>query len=118
VELVEQRPGVFQADGVEALGEPVVDFSKHRARLVATISIAQEPCQAHRRTQLPPFGATSSGYLKSLAKKLLALGPAGRIAQHFDLAAKPTFGNIIASFLSKIFALSLSKITAGPTAEG
>ena len=39
-QLVEQRFGVLQVWGVEALGEPVVDLGEHRGSLVAAISIA------------------------------------------------------------------------------
>src|SRR5215472_779002 len=35
-----QRFGVLQVGGVELLREPVVDFSEHRARLVAAIGVA------------------------------------------------------------------------------
>jgi len=35
-ELIEQGFGVLQVGGVEALGEPVIDFGEHRARFVAT----------------------------------------------------------------------------------
>jgi len=31
-QLIEQRPGVLQVDGVEALGEPVVDLAEHCTR--------------------------------------------------------------------------------------
>ena len=34
-QFVEQRLGVFQVGGLEALGEPVVDVGENRARLVA-----------------------------------------------------------------------------------
>jgi hypothetical protein len=34
--LVEQRLGVFEIGGIEAFGEPAVDFGEHRARVVAT----------------------------------------------------------------------------------
>ena len=39
-QLVEQRLGVLQVGGVEALGEPVVDFGEHRARFVALALLA------------------------------------------------------------------------------
>jgi len=39
-QLLEQRLGVLQVGGVELLREPVVDFSEHRARLVAAIGVA------------------------------------------------------------------------------
>ena len=45
-QLAEQRLGVFEVGGVEALGEPVVDFGEHRVRLVATIAVAQQPGEA------------------------------------------------------------------------
>ena len=38
--FVEQRLGVLQIGGVEALGEPAVDFGEHRARFVATTLVA------------------------------------------------------------------------------
>src|SRR6516165_5024598 len=41
-QLVEQRLGVLQVGGVEALGEPVVDLRKHRACLVTT-ALRSEP---------------------------------------------------------------------------
>src|SRR6516162_1758056 len=36
-QFVEQRLGLFQIGGVEALGEPAVDLGEHGARLVTTI---------------------------------------------------------------------------------
>ena len=47
--LNEQRPGVLQVGGVEALGEPVVDFGEHRASFVAVA--VRSPHGAHLRTQ-------------------------------------------------------------------
>ena len=41
-QLIQQRLGLLQVGGVEAFGEPVVDFRQHRARLVATIGVAQQ----------------------------------------------------------------------------
>ena len=41
MQLVEQGLGVLQVWGVKAFGEPVVDFGKHRPRLVSTSSIAR-----------------------------------------------------------------------------
>jgi hypothetical protein len=34
-EIVQQRLGVFQIGGVEAFGEPAVDFREHRVGFVA-----------------------------------------------------------------------------------
>ena len=48
----EQRLVVLQVGGVEALGEPAVDFGKHRARLVAAAGVAQQSREAHSRAQL------------------------------------------------------------------
>ena len=45
-QLLQQRLGVFQVGGVEALGEPVVDFRKHAAGLVAAIGVAQQTSEA------------------------------------------------------------------------
>src|SRR6516225_6240762 len=36
-QLIEQRLGIFQIGGIEALSQPVVDFTEHHARLVATV---------------------------------------------------------------------------------
>ena len=52
-QLVQQGLGVLQVGGVEALGEPVIDFSEHRTRLVLPIAVAQQPSEAGRRSQLP-----------------------------------------------------------------
>jgi hypothetical protein len=39
-QVVEQRLGVDEVGGVEALGEPVVDVGEHRAGFVAPVRIA------------------------------------------------------------------------------
>ena len=44
-QLIQQRGGILQVAGVEALGEPVVDLRKHRAGLFAAISVAQQSCE-------------------------------------------------------------------------
>src|SRR5262249_16110836 len=41
-QFVEQRFGVLEVGGVDALGEPVVDFGEHHARFVAASSVAQQ----------------------------------------------------------------------------
>ncbi len=48
-QFVEQRLGVFQIGGVEALGEPVVDFGEHRARFVADVLSFEGSCEIGRR---------------------------------------------------------------------
>src|ERR1022692_3125553 len=50
-QLVEQRLGVLEIGSVEALGEPVVDVCEHRARLVATIGVAHQSCEAGDRSK-------------------------------------------------------------------
>src|SRR5216683_526159 len=45
-QFVEQCLGVLEARGVEALGEPVVDFRQHRARLVAATRLVEQACKA------------------------------------------------------------------------
>src|SRR5216684_4504865 len=54
--LIEQSLGILQIDGIETFGEPAVDFSEHRARLVATALLLKQPREACRRAQLPRFG--------------------------------------------------------------
>ncbi len=49
----EQRFGVFQIRRVETLGEPVVDFGEHRARLVALALLHQQARETCGRAQLP-----------------------------------------------------------------
>jgi hypothetical protein len=41
--FVEQRLGVLQVAGSEALGESCVDFGEHRARLVALSLLREQP---------------------------------------------------------------------------
>ena len=53
VKLVEQGLGVFQIGGVDALGEPVVDFREHRARLVLLALLSEQTRETRRRAQLP-----------------------------------------------------------------
>jgi hypothetical protein len=43
-QLVEQRLGVLQIGGVEAFGEPVVNFGEHRARFFAATLRGKQPC--------------------------------------------------------------------------
>jgi len=52
-QLVQQRPGVLQVSGAEALGEPVVDVGEHSARFVTAAGVAQQPREAGCRAQLP-----------------------------------------------------------------
>jgi hypothetical protein len=49
-QLIEQRLGVFQIGGVEALGEPAVDFGEHRARFVAFAFLVEQLRETHAKT--------------------------------------------------------------------
>src|ERR1700680_2274828 len=50
--FVEQSLGVLQIGGIEAFGEPIVDFGEHCARFVAPAYVAEQSCQTHQRSQL------------------------------------------------------------------
>ena len=50
VQLIDQDLCVLQIGGIEAFGEPVVDFGEHRARLIAAIGVAQQSCEAGCRS--------------------------------------------------------------------
>src|SRR5208282_5818125 len=51
-EFVQQRLRVLQIRGVEALGEPVVDFGEHRVSFVALALLGEQSCEAGRRAKL------------------------------------------------------------------
>src|SRR2546430_6741374 len=55
--LDEQRLGILQVGGVEALGEPTIDVGEHRARLAAAILFGEQLAEASRRAQLQRFAA-------------------------------------------------------------
>ena len=52
-QLVEQGFGVFEVCGVEALGEPAVDFGEHRLRFITTALRCEQAREAYRCAQLP-----------------------------------------------------------------
>ena len=54
-QFVQQCLCVLQVGGVEALGEPVVDFGEHRARLITAASASKQTSEACGRPQLPPL---------------------------------------------------------------
>ena len=68
--LVEQRLGVLQIRGVEALGEPVVDFGEHRARFVGA-----QPAERHRGPQFEQSSALCSAESESTLQACLSLVP-------------------------------------------
>jgi hypothetical protein len=45
-QLVEQRLGVLQVGGIEALGEPVVDLREHDSRFVWTVLLRKKSCES------------------------------------------------------------------------
>jgi len=51
-EFLQQRLRLDEVPRVEALGEPAVDRSEERARLVAATLVTQQPREARRRAQL------------------------------------------------------------------
>src|SRR5262249_51620131 len=73
LQFVEQRLGVLQVGGVEALGEPAVDFSKHRARFVAAIGVAEQAREADRGAQFPRLGFLSMRDSDRLTKAIVSL---------------------------------------------
>jgi hypothetical protein len=54
-ELVEQRPGISEIGGVEALGEPAVDRREQVVRLGAPALLGPESGEAGRGAQLQGF---------------------------------------------------------------
>jgi hypothetical protein len=53
---IEQRLGVLQVGGVEALGEPTVERGQQLVCLGTPVLPLPQPTQAHRRPQLERFG--------------------------------------------------------------
>jgi hypothetical protein len=52
-QFVEQCLGVLEISSIEPFGEPAVDLGERHACLIATILFVEQPCEAHRRAQLP-----------------------------------------------------------------
>src|ERR671918_1919043 len=63
--LLEQRLGVLQVGGVEALGEPAVDRREQVVGLGAPALVAPEPRQAGRGAQLPGLRLLMPGDVES-----------------------------------------------------
>ena len=75
-QLVEQRLGVFQVGGVEAFGEPVVDFGEHRARLVATTLLWRAAARGSSSRAAPkPFACIF--WASAIASRKVGLGQFG-----------------------------------------
>src|SRR5216683_2628744 len=70
-QLVEQCLGVLEVGGVEAFGEPAVDFGEHRSRFIAAALAVEQARETHRCTQLQRFRALALSNLNSGAEAVL-----------------------------------------------
>ena len=71
-QLIKQRLSVLEVDGVEALGEPVVDFAEHRARLVMAPSVAREARKAARSLTMRDFNRPAKNLAQRVQQELCA----------------------------------------------
>src|ERR1700687_4345492 len=78
-EFFEERLGVLQIGGVEAFGEPAVDYREHRARLVAPAVLDVKARETDGRAKLPRFRTMLPRMLDCSAETLLGLGSFGSI---------------------------------------
>src|SRR5262249_43502533 len=69
--------------------EPVVDFGEHRARVVTTIGIAQQPREAHGGAQFPPTSLLPLRDLDRGAERRLCLLLARRSRHQKQLTFEP-----------------------------
>jgi hypothetical protein len=60
LQLLQQRLGVLEIGGIEAFGEPIVDFGEHRARLIAATLLRKQPREAHCRSQFVKLSARTT----------------------------------------------------------
>src|SRR5216683_681904 len=67
-QFVEQRLGVLEIGGVEAFGEPGVDFHQHCMPLVAPAVLCEHAREARRCAQFPGFRAHVTRERDSLAE--------------------------------------------------
>src|SRR5216683_2714852 len=88
-QLVEQRLCIFEVGGVETLGEPVVYFGEHRARLVATALRCEQSCEAHNRPQLQRLCPLRVRYVERLSEATLRSRPVGCPLHQQELALEP-----------------------------
>ena len=61
VQLIEQRLGVVEVGGVEAVGEPAVDFGEHRARFVAFALLRRAVARDSSWRAVPRLSPSSFG---------------------------------------------------------
>src|SRR5208283_2786554 len=86
-QFLEQRLGFLEVCGVEALGEPAIDVVEHRAGLVTTTLLRNQPCEARASTKFKSSRAHALGKQDRLAE---ISGRLGLVATpHVQLAARP-----------------------------
>src|SRR5208337_1282989 len=102
-EFVQQRLGVLQVGGVEALGEPVVDLGEHRAGFVATIRVAQQSCEADRRAQLERPRFLLPRDFDRLPKGSLRCRCGGRIAKQRERAVETVHLGFVPAFAGALY---------------
>ena len=76
-ELVEQRLRVLEIGGVEALGEPAVDWREQVAGLSALALMRPQPGEAGRGAEFPGSGALRASAFKTANKLPFSLRPLG-----------------------------------------
>src|SRR6516165_3546903 len=79
IKFIEKLLGLFQISGVEAFGEPVVDFGEHRARFFALALTRKEPGKASRGAQFERFSAEPLRHLDRDLRTTFRLQNVGRI---------------------------------------
>src|SRR6266853_3692485 len=70
---VQQRLGLLQVSGVEALGEPAIDWGQELVGFGALALLLPQARQAHRRPQLQRLGLLAAGHIDRLAKTTFRL---------------------------------------------
>jgi len=89
VQFIEQRLGVFQIGGIEALSEPAVDFGEHCTCFVAVILLREQAGKARRGAELPRFGALLARNLNRSLKASLSFSGVGIVLLQQQLAFEP-----------------------------
>jgi hypothetical protein len=85
-QLVEQRLCIFQIGGVEAFGEPAVDFGEHRARLITPVLFREQASESRCRAQLPQFSALALRNPDDLAETVFGFRCTGCALQQQQLS--------------------------------
>ena len=74
-QFVEQRLGVFEVSGVEAFGEPAVDFGEHRARVGAAALRREQPGRGSSSPVIPTIWRFDCARSRLRAESSLRLLP-------------------------------------------